>query len=113
MYLLRRSLGKNGCGVKGCVKARCFILATYGRPGASKVVRWSVAMVRSHKLFGSSSRRRALALCGCLALVYLAAGGAFLHQHTGGPDTACHTCQALHIPALVVAPVKLIPEAQQ
>jgi hypothetical protein len=70
--------------------------------------------VRSLKLtFGQASLRRALAIVGCVAVLYLAAGGAFLHEHTGGPDTACHTCQALHIPALVVAPVKLIPEAQQ
>jgi hypothetical protein len=70
--------------------------------------------VRSLKLIsGHGSLRRALAVLGCVALLYLAAGGAFLHEHTGGPETACHTCQALHIPALVVAPVKLIPEAEQ
>ena len=63
-------------------------------------------------IFGNSSVRCALALLGCLALLYFA-GGSILHHHTSGPDTACHICQALHVPALAVAPVKLIPEAQQ
>jgi hypothetical protein len=63
-------------------------------------------------LFGRGSMRRALAILGCVALLYFAAGGTFLHEHTGGPDTSCHVCQALHMPALAVAPVKLIPEAQ-
>jgi len=57
--------------------------------------------------------RRALAILGCVALLYFAAGGAFVHQHTGGPDTACHICQALHMPALAAAPLDLIPEARQ
>jgi disulfide bond formation protein DsbB len=58
-------------------------------------------------------RQRALALVACLALLYFAGGGSLLHQHTGGPETPCHVCQALHMPALAVAPVKLIPAAQQ
>jgi len=57
--------------------------------------------------------RRALAVLGCVALLYFAAGGAFAHQHTGGPDTACHICQALHMPALAAAPLDLIPEARE
>jgi len=56
---------------------------------------------------------RALAVLGCVALLYFAAGGTLLHHHTGGPETACQICQALHAPALAAAPVKLIPEAQQ
>ena len=59
------------------------------------------------------SIRRALALLGCVVLLYFAAGGTLLHHHTSGPETACHICQALHVPALAAAPVKLIPEAQQ
>jgi hypothetical protein len=59
------------------------------------------------------SGRRALAILGCVALLYFAAGGSVLHHHTGGPDTACHTCQALHMPALAAAPLDLIPEARQ
>jgi hypothetical protein len=62
--------------------------------------------------------RRALAVFGCLALLYFAAGGAFLHHHTdgrvGGPNgTPCHICQTLHMPALAAAPVRVVPEAQQ
>jgi hypothetical protein len=59
------------------------------------------------------SGRRALAVLGCVALLYFAAGGTLLHHHTGGPDTACHICQALHMPALAAAPLDLIPEARE
>jgi len=57
--------------------------------------------------------RRTLAVLGCVALLYFAAGGSLLHHHTGGPDTACHICQALHMPALAAAPLDLIPEARE
>ena len=66
-------------------------------------------MYSARTIFG----KRALALLGCVALLYFAAGGVFIHQHTGGPDTACHVCQSLHVPALAVAPLDLIPEARQ
>ena len=56
--------------------------------------------------------RRALAVLGCLALLYFAAG-ATLHHHNTGPDTACHVCQVLHMPALAAAALHLIPEARQ
>jgi hypothetical protein len=36
----------------------------------------------------------------CLALLYVAGGGSFLHHHNGGPDRICHVCQSLHAPAL-------------
>jgi hypothetical protein len=61
----------------------------------------------------SISGRRAAALLGCIALLYFAAGGAFVHQHTGGPETVCHVCQSLHVPALAAASLDLIPEARQ
>jgi hypothetical protein len=64
-------------------------------------------------IFRHWSGKRALAILGCLALLYFAAGGAFVHQHTGAPETACHVCQALHMPALAAASLDLIPEAQQ
>jgi hypothetical protein len=64
-------------------------------------------------IFGEWSGRRALATLGCVALLYFAAGGAFVHHHSGGPDTACHVCQALHMPALAAASLDLIPEARQ
>jgi hypothetical protein len=51
--------------------------------------------------------RRALALLACAAMLYFAVGGALLHQHTNGPDTACHICQALHMPALAAARLDL------
>lgn len=57
--------------------------------------------------FGHAAARRALALLACAALLYFAAGGSFLHQHTNGPDTACHICQALHMPALAAARLDL------
>jgi hypothetical protein len=57
--------------------------------------------------------RRALAILSCLALLYFVAG-ATLHHHNGdSSDTACHVCQALHMPALAAAPLGLIPQAQQ
>jgi hypothetical protein len=64
-------------------------------------------------IFGQGSLRRALAVLGCVALLYFSAGGSVLHHHTGGPDTACHICQALHMPALAAAPLDLIPEARE
>jgi hypothetical protein len=47
--------------------------------------------------------RRASAMLICLALLYFASGGSFLHQHHGAPDTVCHICQSLHAPVLTVA----------
>ena len=55
---------------------------------------------------GRLSVRQAIALLSCLALLYFAAGGAFLHEHKDGRgDTPCHVCQALHLPALAPASV--------
>jgi len=59
------------------------------------------------------SGKRALAILGCLALLYFAAGGAFAHEHNGGPEAACHVCQSLHVPALAAASLDLIPQARQ
>ena len=57
--------------------------------------------------------RRFAAVLGCLALLYFAAGGAFLHHHSGGADTACHVCQSLHAPVLAAAPLALFQQNQQ
>lgn len=57
--------------------------------------------------------KRALAILGCVVLLYFAGAGTFAHQHTGGPDGACHVCQSLHMPALAAAPLDLIPEPRQ
>jgi disulfide bond formation protein DsbB len=52
--------------------------------------------------------RRALALLACTVLLYFAAGGSLFHQHTGGPETPCHICQALHLPVLASASLHLV-----
>jgi hypothetical protein len=54
-------------------------------------------------IFGRSSVRRAVAVVAFAALLFFAAGGSFLHQHNGGPETVCHVCQSLHAPALTVS----------
>lgn len=59
-------------------------------------------------IFGRSTVQRALAILACAALLYFAAGGSFFHEHANGPDTACHICQALHMPALAAAPLDLV-----
>jgi len=58
-------------------------------------------------IFGDGALRRAAALLACIVLLYFAAGGAFLHEHKDGPDTACHVCQALHMPALASTRLEL------
>jgi hypothetical protein len=63
--------------------------------------------------FGQGSLRRALAILGCVALLYFAAGGIFLHEHASGSDTVCPVCQALHMPALAVVLLHLIPAVHQ
>jgi hypothetical protein len=60
-------------------------------------------MLLGESIFGRTAVRRGLALLACAALLYFYAGGSFLHQHTNGPDTTCHICQALHMPALAAA----------
>jgi hypothetical protein len=62
--------------------------------------------------FGRTVVRRALALLACVALFYFAAGGSLFHEHTNGPDTACHICQALHMPALAAARLDLVSTPQ-
>jgi hypothetical protein len=58
-------------------------------------------------IFGGTAVRRGFALLACAALLYFAAGGSFLHEHASGPDTACHICQALHMPTLAAARLDL------
>lgn len=59
-------------------------------------------------IFGLRNARRALAVLACAVLLYFAAGGSLLHHHTGGPETACHICQSLHMPALAAAALDLV-----
>jgi hypothetical protein len=65
-------------------------------------------------IFGRTAPHRIIAVLACAALLYFAAGGSFLHEHTNtnGPDTACHICQALHMPALVAAHLDLVSTPQ-
>ncbi len=69
-------------------------------------------MYSGETIFGGTVVRRALALLACAALLYFAAGGSLFHQHTNGPDTACHMCQALHMPALAAARLGLVSTPQ-
>ena len=57
-------------------------------------------------------KRALLAIVGCVALLYFAAGGAFVHNHGGG-GTACHVCQSLHVPALAATRLQAVPEVLQ
>jgi hypothetical protein len=52
--------------------------------------------------------RRVVAVAACAVLLYFAAGGSALHQHTNGPENACHICQSLHMPVLTAAPLNLV-----
>src|ERR1700676_3790814 len=54
-------------------------------------------------IFERMSTRRALTLLACFALLFFAAAVSPLHQHTKGPDAACHVCQSLHAPALTAS----------
>ena len=56
-----------------------------------------VSLLEAHAL------RRYGAVLLCLAVLYLATGGGYLHRHTGGQETVCHVCQSLHAPALANA----------
>jgi len=69
-------------------------------------------MYPQEAIFGRTNLRRALAVLACAALLYFAAGGSLFHQHTNGPDTACHLCQALHMPALAAARLDLVSTPQ-
>ena len=57
---------------------------------------------------GGVLARRTLAVLAGVVLLYFAAGGSLFHQHTGGPENACHICQSLHIPVLAAASLDLV-----
>jgi hypothetical protein len=65
-------------------------------------------MTSQGTISGATLARHVLALVGCAALLFFAAGGTLLHHHQGGPETACHVCQALHMPALAAASLGLV-----
>jgi len=60
-------------------------------------------MEKKGSLLSARALQRFAALLLCLAVFYFAAGGSFLHRHTGGQETVCHVCQSLHAPALATA----------
>jgi hypothetical protein len=57
-------------------------------------------MEKKGSLLSTRALKRYGAALLCLAVFYFAAGGSFLHRHTGGQETVCHVCQSLHAPAL-------------
>lgn len=64
-------------------------------------------MKKDTPIFVRSDRRAAVALLACAALLFFAAAGSLFHEHRHGPDTTCHVCQALHMPALGAARLNL------
>jgi hypothetical protein len=94
-------------------RARC---APFEQPAYTPGMENATVKVKVMRMLGTRSGRvtirRALALFACAALLYFAAGGSLIHQHTNGPDTACHICQALHLPALASAPLDLVSEPE-
>ena len=64
-------------------------------------------MKKQRAIFVCGDRRAAFAVLACAALLFFAAGGALLHEHSHGPDATCHVCQALHMPALAAARLNL------
>jgi hypothetical protein len=69
-------------------------------------------MKRGRSIFGGIFARKlahqVLAVLACAVLLYFAAGGSLLHQHTNGPENACHICQSLHAPVLAAAALDLV-----
>lgn len=65
------------------------------------------------RLFTKKFAHQALAVLGCVVLLYVVSGVAFLHHHSKGPETTCHVCQVLHAPALAFSPHDLVPVAHQ
>ena len=117
MCLVRRSLGKNCCEVQHSLNSgsQCGKRPLQQPTGAllRLTCYTSVYKLRQMDTVRIISGRRALALLGCVALLYFAGGGAFVHQHTGGSDTPCHVCHSLHVPTLAAAPLDLVHEARQ
>ena len=66
----------------------------------------------SKRILGRFNTRRAVSILACVALLYFALGATVLHQHTSGPENACHICQSLHVPALASTALDLavVPE---
>ena len=70
------------------------------------MTRYMYSECRMEQKVSCLSRRtveRYAAVLLSLAVFYFAAGGSFLHRHTGPQETVCHVCQSLHAPALATA----------
>ena len=70
-------------------------------------------MEKKASLLSARALQRFGAVLLCLAVLYFAAGGSFLHRHASGQETVCHVCQSLHAPALATTAGLLVaaPEA--
>lgn len=66
-------------------------------------------MKKERAIFVRGARRAVFAALACAALLFFAAGGSLLHEHSHSPDATCHLCQALHMPALAAARLNLSP----
>jgi hypothetical protein len=108
ILILRRSLGRNGCGVK----QRNGIGVNFLHPlcwlASQRCYANGEVMQLRRAIFRPRSVRRALAVLACAVLLYFAAGGSLLHHHTNGPENACHICQSLHAPVLAAAAFDLV-----
>lgn len=60
-------------------------------------------MEKKGSLLSARALERFAAVLVCFAVFYFAAGGSYLHRHTGGQETVCHICQSVHAPALTTA----------
>jgi hypothetical protein len=78
-----------------------------GRSVQGVTLTWGL-MLRGKSIFGWTRAQRALAIFACAVLLYFAGGGSLLHHHTSGPETPCHICQSMHVPALAAAALKLV-----
>jgi hypothetical protein len=67
-----------------------------------------MSMEKKASWVGRHALQRYGAVLLCLAVFYFAAGGSFLHRHTGGQETVCHVCQSLHAPTLAATPDLLV-----
>ncbi len=112
IFILRRSLSRNGCGVKQPNGVGINIPHLSGQPKRQRCYASGEVMKQGNTIFGRSfgptTARRALALLACAVLLYFAAGGSLFHHHTNGPENACHVCQSLHAPVLAPAALDLV-----
>jgi len=103
MYLLRLSLGNNGGRVKKANRVRRCDRTAIGTSEKTGGCILAKDMAAFSLPLRAKFFRSYLAVAVCLALLYFASGGSFLHQHVAGQDPVCHVCQSLHAPVLATA----------